>query len=321
MRLKLGRPDIREYRDRFAVPSANGAFSVTFFGVSSLLFHDGRTGVMTDGFFSRPSLTRVALGTIAPNNARISAGLRRMGLDRPDSLDVVLALHTHFDHALDSVAVAQRTGAAFLGGRSASMIGRGHGLRADKMQPVSDGMSLTSGAFTLTFLESAHCEPDRARGQILEPVPRHARWRSYRCGESWSVLLAHASGRTALIQGSAGFATDKDEMPRHALHGRRADVAFLGVGQLGLQSEEYIRTYWTETVEAVGASRVVLLHWDDFLRTIDLDAARETGPGSLRSLPYAVDDLHQTMRIFDELASGRVSVQFPTPWRREDPWR
>ena len=52
----------------------------------------------------------------------------------------------------------------------------------------------------------------------------------------------------------------------------RADVAYLGVGQLGVQDEGYIRDYWTETVAAVGARRVVLTHWDDFFRPIDAGA-------------------------------------------------
>ena len=55
MRLKLGRPDIDDYRDRFDVPAAesDAALSVTWLGVSTLLVDDGTSAVMTDGFFSR----------------------------------------------------------------------------------------------------------------------------------------------------------------------------------------------------------------------------------------------------------------------------
>ena len=72
---------------------------------------------------------------------------------------------------------------------------------------------------------------------------------AYRCGESWSTLIHHApSDRRLLIQGSAGFVTG-------ALEGRQAEVAYLGIGQLGLQPEAYIERYWAETVGAVGARR------------------------------------------------------------------
>src|SRR3954451_22475756 len=107
MRLKLGRPDLGRYADRFDVPAATGRLGVTFLGVASLLIDDGETRLLTDGFFSRPSLAKVALGRIAPDHDRIDAVLARAGIDR---LAAVLPVHTHFDHAMDSAVVADRTG-------------------------------------------------------------------------------------------------------------------------------------------------------------------------------------------------------------------
>ena len=69
MRPKLGRPDIGRYADRFDVPEAGEGFGVTFLGVSSLLLGDATSAIMTDGFFSRPSLARVGLRRIAPDRA------------------------------------------------------------------------------------------------------------------------------------------------------------------------------------------------------------------------------------------------------------
>ena len=97
-----------------------------------------------------------------------------------------------------------------------------------------------------------------------------------------------------------------------ALGDTEADVVYLGVGQLGIQSADYIRTYWAETVTAVGAKRVVLIHWDDFFRGLDQP---------LRALPLMGDDLDATMRIFEELAAEQdVALSFPNVFRREDPW-
>jgi L-ascorbate metabolism protein UlaG (beta-lactamase superfamily) len=108
------------------------------------------------------------------------------------------------------------------------------------------------------------------------------------------------------VQGSAGFV-------RGALAGARAEVAYLGVGQLGVQDEDYLRTYWDETVRTVGARRVVLTHWDDFFRPLDQD---------LRALPYAGDDLDVTMGVLDELGRAQgVPIHLPTLWQGEDPWR
>lgn len=304
MRLRLGRPRLDQYASRFDVPpAAPGELAVTFLGVASLLVSDGESAVMTDGFFSRPSLLTVALGKLSPDLARIDSALSRAGVGR---LETVLPVHTHYDHALDSAVVAERTGAVLVGGESSANIGRGHGLPEDRIRVATPGEPMTYGAFTLTLVESHHCPPDRTPGQIVVPVVPPAKMADYKCGEAWSILLEHSSGKSALLQGSAGFVEG-------SLAGRSADVAYLGVGQLGIQSEDYIRTYWAETVQAVGARRVVLTHWDDFFRPLDKE---------LRALPYLGDNLDVTMRVLDDLSREHdVPVHFPTLWRREDPWR
>ncbi|NEK86815.1 MBL fold metallo-hydrolase [Blastococcus saxobsidens] len=306
MRMKPGRPSLADRADLFDVPAASGDLGVTFLGVSTLLFDDGQDAVLTDGFFSRPPLLRVALGRVAPDAGRIDAALGRLGLDGPGSrLRAVVPVHTHVDHALDSAAVAARTGAVLVGGGSAAQVGRGGGLPDSRIQLVAPHAPMPFGSFTLTFVESAHCPPDRYPGRITEPVVPPVRTTAYRCGEAWSVLVAHRSGRTTLVQGSAGFVPG-------ALAGVRADVVHLGVGQLGVQSEDYIRAYWAETVEAVGAREVVLVHWDDFFRPLDRP---------LRGLPYAGDDLDVTLRVLGGLAAAQgVGLHLPTVWRREDPW-
>lgn len=303
MRLRLGRPDIDAYRDRFDVPRADGELAITFLGVSSLLIDDGISAIMTDGYFSRPSLARVALGRIAPDPARIDDAL---SLARVTALAAVIPVHTHFDHALDSAVVAERTGAALVGGTSTAQIGRGHGLPEGRIVLATPGVPQRLGAFEVTMIESHHCPPDRYPGEITAPVTPPVRATAYRCGESWSIIVRHpVSGRSALVQGSAGYVAG-------SLAGRQADVAYLGVGQLGVQSERYIETYWTETVRTVGARRAVLTHWDDFFRPL-------TQP--LRALPFAGDDLDHTMSVLTRLAAADgVELSFPTVFARENPW-
>src|SRR3954470_21462990 len=112
MRVKLGRPRLEGYTDLFDVPEADDDLAVTFLGVASLLFDDGEHAIMTDGFFSRPSLLRVGLGRISPDEGRIDSALARLGRDAPgatDRLRAVVPVHTHFDHVMDSAAVARRT--------------------------------------------------------------------------------------------------------------------------------------------------------------------------------------------------------------------
>lgn len=305
MRLKPGRPDLRRYAHLFTgAPAGAGArLAVTWLGVSTLLFDDGQSALLIDGYFSRPSLARVLLGRVSPDPARIDGCLARAGVDR---LAAVITAHTHIDHALDSAEVAARTGALLVGGSSTANIGRGQGLSEDRLIVATPGEPMALGGYDVTLIESSHCPPDRYPGTVDAPVVPPVRASAYRCGQSWSILLAHrVSGRELLICGSAGFRAG-------ALAGQRAEIAYLGIGQLGLQPRDYLVDYWAETVRAVGARTAVLVHWDDFFAPLSKP---------LRTLPYAGDDLDRTLRVLGELAAADgVTLRMPTVWRREDPW-
>jgi L-ascorbate metabolism protein UlaG (beta-lactamase superfamily) len=305
VRLKLGRPDLADYAAYFNAPAAasDATVSVTWSGVTTLLIDDGSSALMTDGFFTRPSLAEVGLRALSPSAARIDGCLERLHVDR---LEAVLPVHTHFDHAMDSAVVAERTGARLVGGTSAVQVGRGGGLPDDRLVSVTPGQPVTLGAFDVTLIEGSHCPPDRFPGVIDAPVVPPVKASAYKCGEAWSTLVAHRpSDRRLLIVGSAGFVAG-------SLAGQRADVVYLGVGQLGLQPESYLREYWTETVRTVGARRVVLIHWDDFFRPLHKP---------LRALPYAGDDLDVSMRVLSALARDNgVALHLPTLWQRSDPW-
>lgn len=305
MRLRYGRPDITSYQRYFDTLEAeqDADLSVTWLGVSTLLVDDGTSAVMTDGFFSRPGLLDVGLRRLTPSASRIDYALNRAKVNR---LAAVLPVHTHFDHVMDSAVVALRTDARIVGGESAANVARGQGLPEDRIVVANPGEELTLGPFGVTLIESHHCPPDRFPGAITEPVVPPVKASAYRCGEAWSTLIHHApSDRRLLIQGSAGFVPG-------ALAGRRAEVAYLGIGQLGVQPEDYIEQYWEQTVRAVGARRVVPIHWDDFFRPL-------TEP--LRALPYAGDDLDVSMRILSRLAErDGVALHLPTLWQRADPW-
>ena len=305
MRTRLGRPDITQYREYFDLPpaAAGAALRVAWIGVSTLLVDDGTSALLTDGFFSRPGLLDVGLRKLSPSAPRIDDALQRAGIRR---LAAVLPVHTHYDHALDSAAVAERTGAVIVGGESAANIARGQGLTEDRIIVATPGEPMGLGSFDITLVESHHCPPDRFPGSITAPVVPPVKASAYRCGEAWSTLVHHRpSGRRLLIQGSAGF------LPA-ALAGRHAEVVYLGVGQLGIQPEIYIRQYWNETVRAVGARRVVLIHWDDFFRPLTEEP---------RALPYAGDDLDVTMRVLAALAErDGVALHLPSLWQPTDPW-
>jgi len=253
-RAAAGPDDFREWM--LPKTEAGKGLTVTFVGVATLLFDDGETAIMTDGYFSRPSQRQ--LRSIRPDRDEISKALKRLGVR---SLAAVIPVHSHFDHALDSPVVAMETGALLTGSSSTANIGRGQGVPEDHIRIVKPGDSAVFGRFKVHFLLSAHLPTGYATGTITAPLRVPAAASDFGQGDAYSLLIEH-EGRRILVQGSAGFVPG-------ALQGRSADVVYLGTGGLGMRDESYQAAYWQEIVRAVGARRVIPIHWDDFFRPLE----------------------------------------------------
>ena len=243
-----------------------GSVTMRFTGTSTLLFDDGETAWMVDGWFSRFGPIALVSGKIEPDVSAIEAGLVRNEVDR---LAVVIPVHSHFDHAMDAPEVARRTGAILLGSESTANIGRGWGLPESQIRVAVDRKPMRYGAFTLTLIETNHFEfPDPAvREQALadphitEPLVPPVEAFDYRVGQAYAIHVSHPLG-SFLIQASAGYR-------KGGLAGFPVDVLFLGVGGLGTQTPAYREAYWRETVTASGSDDVVVIHWDTLTGPIE----------------------------------------------------
>ena len=277
--------------------SSDGNVTARFLGTTSILFQDRDTKILSDGFVTRPERRDVFVGKIEPNEESIASALTRLGADR---IDAIFTGHSHYDHALDAPTIAKRTGAVLLGSESTRQIGVGAKLPCDQIRVVRHGETCRFGKFELTFLESKHSAPELWRGTIDEPLVTPAPARRWKTGTTWSVLVQHEK-RTLLMHGSANYR-------RGALHGRRADVVYLGIGSLGLRSGRFVRRYWNEVVRATGAKRVVLVHWDDFF---GIEEPLRPGPAFARA----------TEHIRRQASATCVEVLLPTMWEPTDPFQ
>jgi L-ascorbate metabolism protein UlaG (beta-lactamase superfamily) len=268
--------------------SRPGSVRVTWLGVSTLLFDDGATKILIDGFFSRPDVLDL-LGDrpIEPDLEAIDVALATWGIDE---VAAIVPVHSHFDHALDTGEVARRTGAIVVGSLSTANAARGAGIGEEQILELSEGGSRQFGLFTLTLIPSRHAPvgaegaapyPGRIETPLVPPAPVSA-WKE---GVSFSVVLAHPQG-VALVQGSAGAVTG-------ALDGTRVDVILLGIGGLAGLGEEYSDRYWREIVETTGAHRVFPVHWDDFTREF----------GDIKPFPRLFDDSAASLGWLSERAS------------------
>ena len=243
-----------------------GAVSVRFTGTSTLLFSDGETSWMVDGWFTRVGALPMLGGTIEPDVEAIARGLERNAVDR---LAVVIPVHSHFDHAMDAPEVARRTGALLLGSESTANIGRGWGLDESRIRVAEDGEPVRFGAFTITLIHTRHFEfPDPAVREraladpmIDAPLVPPVEVFDYKVGQPYAIHVVHPKGRF-LIQASAGFIEG-------GLRDFPAETVFLGIGGLETQTADYRERYWHETVESTGAKRIIPIHYDSLTGPIE----------------------------------------------------
>ena len=268
--------------------------SVTWYGVATLLFDDGETKILIDGFFSRPQYDSLE-SLAAPDSAQIARLVAEAELQ---GLAMLTPVHSHFDHAMDIGEVALATGAAVLGSESTANIARGAGVDESKITVVDEHHRAQFGQFTVTLIRSAHAPLVNGGppipGTIDAPITPPARIGDWKEGGSFSIVVAHGAS-TALIQGSAGYVEG-------GLDGVTADVVYLGIGGLGSLGKDHAEAYFEEIVGVTGAKCVLPIHWDDFTQPfgeivwggtpedvgwVQEFAARLDEPPGLATLPFA----------------------------------
>ncbi len=268
------RPAPKELTKYLVKPTANnnleGELFVQFLGNTNLLFSDGKTAILTDGFFSRPSAFKVLLGKVAPDEQEIKRCLEKAGIQK---LDAVIPVHSHFDHALDAPVVARMTGAKLIGSMSTFNIGKGCGLHDTMMiiPPLNKAISI--GKFKITFIKSAHWQyPDEKQRErllnceITSPLIPPASIFDYKEGDSYTILIEYDSIKLA-IQGSAGY-------KEGSIQNFDANILFVAIAGLEVMDETYNQNYQEHLIEPLSPEILVPIHWDDF--TIKLGAQPKT---------------------------------------------
>ena len=269
-----------------------GDLRARFFGTSTILIGDGRTALLIDGFFSRPSWWRLAARPIAPDDSRISDALSR---GQVATVDALFVAHSHHDHALDSARIAGITKALLYGSDSTLNIARGGRLPPEQMRRMQPGNPIQIGDFTVTAIEARHSPDAVFPGTISEPLVLPARLAAFKEAQNYVFHFRHLRGNVLVIP-SANFIPG-------SLAGVRADVVFLGIGGLGRQSESFTRSYWEETVIRTGAKRVIPVHWDDFGLPLDQP---------LVAMPFLLDRVDTSLDRLQALANAsQVDVMMP----------
>jgi L-ascorbate metabolism protein UlaG (beta-lactamase superfamily) len=264
---------------------------VTFLGVTSLLIDDGCNAIMIDGFFSRPDVSPInGFASLQPNESRIVDSLHALRvsllgewtLRRTKRLRAVIVNHSHYDHAMDSPIIAQKTGAKLVGSESVGNIAEGYNLGStDGTIPplgfstqdfvlIQEGVAQSFGGFNVTLVRTGHLKVQNPLtgadvvpydGTIGSGFSPPQMLRDYKEGGTFAIFVAR-QGKTIMVQGSAGFSAG-------ALANHHADVAYIAIGGLSSRPSAEQDSYWDETVATTTPQRIFPIHADNLRVAID----------------------------------------------------
>jgi L-ascorbate metabolism protein UlaG (beta-lactamase superfamily) len=287
------RPSLKQY-DRL-LPSAEPAhvnFKVNYWGVSSLAFSDDTLTILIDGFATRPNLLSLLFTSLRPSDERIDGALASLAPNAP--VRAIFVAHSHFDHAMDAPTIAKRSGATIFGSASMAVIAAAEGVPDRQFIELEDRSTHTVGQFTVRSFVTPHAAKERFPGTILKFIPP-ARVEDYRTGLNYSFLIKRG-GCSILVVPSAG-------QVGNVLAGLKADIVFLGVGELGKKDLVWIDHYWNDTIGMVQPKVIVPIHWDDFTRKIRVEPL---------PMPPIADPIEPAMRILEEKAR-KSDIRFILP--------
>ncbi|TGM02320.1 MBL fold metallo-hydrolase [Leptospira jelokensis] len=264
--------DLKGYESHFphenpSNPIQKGKVRVTFLGTTSILLDDGETQILTDGFFTRPSLWKTAFSKIESDPAILSSVIEKAKINR---LKGIFVCHSHYDHVMDAPFVAKLTNAKLYGSSSTINVGLGAGLNKENMEVFPIGKPLKLGKFFVTVLESKHTPPFRILGKtnatdpnfpnITVPLVQPVKALEYIEGGSFDFYIQHGKHKI-VIKSSTNFV-------KGAYDQIKADVLFLGIAQLSLQPKPFQEEYFEETIEKLNPKLIIPIHWDNFFKPL-----------------------------------------------------
>jgi hypothetical protein len=268
---------------------------LTYLGTNALLFRKKGSSLLIDPHFTRPSLLSL-FGKIQPDRQAIREAL---SIAEIKSLDGVLLTHTHYDHALDAVAVLHLAGGLLFGSESALNLARGSGMDEQQCVQVMPRQEYRVGAFRVSFHPSQHIPFPPPLGwlmpsssEITKPLQPPAWFWRYQCGSTYAIQVDQI-----LIFGSAGFAAG-------ACQGLKVETVILGIGGLGLKSNSYLNQLYREAVLTPQAQQVFISHWDHFFCPLE---------GCLRSLLLARRTIERVMTLGARYGQAVHRLSFGQP--------
>ncbi len=239
-------------------------FAITFEG----------TTIVTDPFLSRASFGHVARS----RPLAIDSTLAPRFVPR---CDAVLMGHTHFDHALDTPAIAKATGCTVYGSASMTHYMGLHGL-AEQAVTVTPHEPIAIGPFVVRFVPSVHSKlmlglSIPQGGELTCDSCAHMTHKDFHCGQVWGIHI-EVAGTSLYHMGSCDLLDDEVTRP--------AEWFLAGIAGRGSTPR-----FWQRALRKIQPRVLVPHHFDNFFLPLgeEMGFSLNVNYGSMLREVYAVD--------------------------------
>jgi len=253
--------------------------SVTWLGTAGFRFAYAGTVVWIDPYVTRLSLGELVRRKVVPAS--------REAIDRYiDRADAVLVGHTHFDHALDVPAIAEKLGCKVYGSTSLESLMGLHGL-ASQAVVVEPHRRYDVGPFTFHFVPSLHSKLQLGlgipySGEITCEHVDGLTPQAHRCGQVWGICV-EVAGVRFYHQGSADLIEDEIRV-----EDRNVDVFLCGIS-----GRRFTERYVERIVRRLEPRCIVPTHYDNFFRPLDAPTKFSFNV----NLTEFADEVHRATRL------------------------
>lgn len=282
-----GLPYVKRINIDLEENSDNGLL-VQFLGNTSIYIQDLTTNkkqsIFIDAFVSRPSLLHLVFGKVSHSDlGEINRQLKAASIE---TIDIVLPLHSHFDHLLDAPAIAHEKGAKMISTETTRYISSSMGYSDDERHELvfkADSKKfkevvLDNKVFKVTVEKAIHNDT-KILGSLFAPIGvtynksnsisfKHSqKAKKYVEGVSLNVHILHKpTQKTIYVLGGEPLQTTNSNRPPENL--AKSDLVFFSVPTLKSLKEE---NKYIDFMSAIAETpkTIVPVHWDAFYKKLD----------------------------------------------------
>lgn len=314
--------------------------SIKFLGNTTLAIEDNNSGIIIDGFLTRPSLTDLFFKRINSEPEVVKPILCHAGIN--SKIQAIIPLHSHFDHILDAPYLSKELGACIVADKTARIISRRTEPREFCEENTDVGIDNYSyGEFNFRVIDSIHLDNGLVGGKIAElnndleegsskvdisvDFSKPQRASSYKEGRTINVSIDHINTDINVFIISGSF-DDADKVNIESFN--EADVIFVSVPLLNKRKNpnfyrlvERLLNNPASYKDKVLKKKIIPFHWDNLSRRIPMTTSTcETN--NIAALSYkerkgllkAAPLLRRAIYDVEDLVDSSFEQQFEIIW-------